>query len=70
MVPVYARPLFTNSHIVSNGALSRAYHFDSKAVVEEYVRELGIPASFFMPGFYMPVIAGMGYSDTWLGYFY
>ncbi|KAJ0267487.1 hypothetical protein COL940_014324 [Colletotrichum noveboracense] len=26
----------------------------AKAMVEEYVRELGIPATFFMPGFYMP----------------
>lgn len=34
------------------------YHFDSKAKVEEYVRELGIPATFFMPGFYMPNFPG------------
>ncbi|XXG99715.1 hypothetical protein Hte_006056 [Hypoxylon texense] len=38
---------------VSNGKLPNVYHFDSKAKVEEYVRELGIPATFFMPGFYM-----------------
>lgn len=34
------------------------HHFDSKAAVEEYVRELGIPAGFFMPGFYMTNIPG------------
>lgn len=28
-------------------------HFDSKAEVEEYVRELGIPATFFFAGTYM-----------------
>ena len=28
-------------------------HFDSKADVEKYIRSLGIPASFFMPGWYM-----------------
>lgn len=28
-------------------------HFDAKAEVEEYVRELGIPATFFYPGTYM-----------------
>ncbi|TRM59875.1 hypothetical protein BD626DRAFT_572275 [Schizophyllum amplum] len=33
-------------------------HFDSKATVEEYVRELGIPATFFMAGFYMSNIPG------------
>ncbi|KAK6212427.1 hypothetical protein LQW54_005201 [Pestalotiopsis sp. IQ-011] len=43
---------------VSNGALPHVYHFDSKAKVEEYVRELGIPATFFMPRFYMPNIPG------------
>lgn len=34
------------------------YHFDSKAIVEDYVRELGIPATFFMPGFFMSNIPG------------
>lgn len=28
-------------------------HFDSKAVVEEYVRELPLTSAFYMPGFYM-----------------
>ncbi|KAI1501208.1 NmrA-like family protein [Biscogniauxia marginata] len=42
---------------LSNGKLSRVYHFDSKAHVEEYVRSLGIPTSFFYPGLYMPNIS-------------
>ncbi|KAF4829322.1 NmrA-like family domain-containing protein 1 [Colletotrichum tropicale] len=43
---------------LSNGMLSNLYHFDSKAIVEEYIRELGIPATFFLPGFYMSNIPG------------
>ncbi|KAI0422574.1 NmrA-like family-domain-containing protein [Xylaria grammica] len=43
---------------LTNGKYSHVYHFDSKAHVEEYVRTLGIPATFFMPGFYMPNIPG------------
>jgi uncharacterized protein YbjT (DUF2867 family) len=43
---------------VTNGQLARVYHFDSKAHVEEYVRSLGIPATFFMPGFYTTNIPG------------
>jgi len=34
------------------------YHFDGKAKVEEYVRSLGIPATFFMPGMYMSNFPG------------
>jgi len=33
--------------------MSHMAHFDSKADVEEYVRELGIPATFFFAGCYM-----------------
>lgn len=38
---------------MSGGKYSAVAHFDSKATVEQYIRSLGIPASFFMPGFYM-----------------
>ena len=44
---------------VTNGVLSQVYHFDSKANVEEYIRSLGIPASFFLAGFYMSNLPGM-----------
>lgn len=47
-------PLF----LVTNGAFPGVYHFDSKAEVEKYIRTLPIPASFFMPGFYMSNIPG------------
>ncbi|KAM0288043.1 hypothetical protein ACHAQH_000111 [Verticillium albo-atrum] len=43
---------------LSNGVLVNVYHFDSKAHVEEYVRQVGIPASFFLPGFFMSNISG------------
>lgn len=44
---------------MSKGVLPGVYHFDGKANVEEYIRSLGIPASFFMAGFYMSNIPGM-----------
>ncbi|KAI2641112.1 NmrA-like family protein [Xylaria nigripes] len=43
---------------LTNGKLARVYHFDSKAHVEDYIRSLGIPATFFLPGFYMSNISG------------
>ncbi|KAH6661474.1 NMRAL1 protein [Plectosphaerella plurivora] len=43
---------------LTNGKLPHVYHFDGKAVVEEYARSLGIPATFFMPGFYMSNLPG------------
>ncbi|KAL2755048.1 hypothetical protein ACRALDRAFT_1077177 [Sodiomyces alcalophilus JCM 7366] len=38
---------------ITNGKFVNVHHFESKAEVEEYVRALGIPASFFHAGFYM-----------------
>lgn len=43
---------------LSGGKLPHVSHFDSKAKVEAYVRELGIPATFFLPGFYMSNLPG------------
>jgi len=43
---------------VTKGQLSHVYHFDSKAKVEEYARSTGIPAAYFMPGFYMSNLPG------------
>ncbi len=37
----------------SKGRLPSVTHFDSKAKIEQYIRKSGIPATFFMPGFYM-----------------
>jgi uncharacterized protein YbjT (DUF2867 family) len=49
--------------LVSGGKLSKVAHFDSKANVEQYVREIGIPATFFMPGFYMENIPGQSLNN-------
>ncbi|KAK8064905.1 hscarg protein [Apiospora phragmitis] len=62
-----------NVNKLSKGALPHVYNFDSKATVEEYIRELGIPAAFFMPGFYMSNLPGGDFrkssddndDDTW-----
>ncbi|KAK2596979.1 hypothetical protein N8I77_012857 [Diaporthe amygdali] len=43
---------------LTNGKLPHVYHFDSKAIVEDYVRELGVPATFFMPGLFMSNLPG------------
>ena len=42
-----------NINELSGGKYPHVYHFDSKATIEQYIRSLSIPASFFMPGFYM-----------------
>lgn len=49
--------------VVSGGKLSKVAHFDSKAEVEEYIREIGVPATFFMPGFYMANIPGQSLNN-------
>ncbi|KAL9103513.1 MAG: hypothetical protein Q9163_001431 [Psora crenata] len=38
---------------LTGGKFPNVYHFDSKAHIKDYIRSIGIPASFFMPGFYM-----------------
>ena len=45
-------------YLVSKGVLPGVYHFDAKARVEDYIRSLGIPASFFLAGFYMSNLPG------------
>jgi len=43
---------------VSGGTLKEVSHFDSKAHIEEYIRKIGAPATFFLPGFYMSNLSG------------
>ncbi|MCJ1458003.1 hypothetical protein MMC28_008372 [Mycoblastus sanguinarius] len=38
---------------MSEGKLTKAHHFDSKAAVETYIRGLPIKSAFFMAGFFM-----------------
>ncbi|OQU98237.1 hypothetical protein CLAIMM_04053 [Cladophialophora immunda] len=49
---------------LSGGKLSKVAHFDSKAAVEQYIREQGLPATFFMPGFYMSNIPGQSLNNA------
>lgn len=37
----------------STGRLRHVDHFDGKADIEQYIREIGVPATFVMPGFFM-----------------
>jgi len=48
---------------LSKGKLPNVYHFDSKAKVEDYIRSLGVPATYFLAGFYMSNIAGGAPTD-------
>ncbi|KAL1742765.1 hypothetical protein HDZ31DRAFT_42531 [Schizophyllum fasciatum] len=49
---------------LTNGVLSQVHHFDSKATVEEYIRDLGIPATHFLAGFYMSNLPGQALYAT------
>ncbi len=49
----------TNERVVSGGKFTKVYHFDGKAIVENYIRELGIPATFFTPGIFNPFVLGL-----------
>ncbi|KAJ9614658.1 hypothetical protein H2200_002795 [Cladophialophora chaetospira] len=48
---------------LSGGKLSKVAHFDAKAKVEEYIRSIGLPATFFLPGFYMSNIPGQSLNN-------
>lgn len=43
---------------MTDGRLSSVYHFDGKALIEDYARKSGIPATFFLPGTYMSNFPG------------
>lgn len=45
-------------YLVSNGKFDKVFHFDGKAVVEDYIREIGIPATFVLAGFYNENLMG------------
>lgn len=38
---------------VTNSRLTHVPHFESKADVEEYIKKIGVPASFYLPGYFM-----------------
>ncbi|KAF4309084.1 putative family transcriptional regulator [Botryosphaeria dothidea] len=37
----------------SGGRLTHVPHFDGKADIEDYIRQSGVPATFYLPGYYM-----------------
>ncbi|KAF1935323.1 NAD(P)-binding protein [Clathrospora elynae] len=37
----------------TNGHLSNVPHFDAKADIEQYIRDSGVPGTFFLPGYFM-----------------
>ena len=43
---------------LTGGKFPNVEHFDSKAKVEQYIRDSAIPATFFMPGFSMSNLPG------------
>ena len=38
---------------LTNGRLSHVPHFEAKADIEEYIRKSGVPATFYLPGYFM-----------------
>lgn len=43
----------------SQGRLSNISHFDGKASIETYIRDIGVPGTFVMPGMFMSGYEGM-----------
>ncbi|KAH7371474.1 NmrA family transcriptional regulator [Cadophora sp. MPI-SDFR-AT-0126] len=37
----------------TDGKFKNVPHFDGKAEIEEYIRDIGVPSTFFLPGYYM-----------------
>ncbi|GCB25397.1 NmrA-like family domain-containing protein 1 [Aspergillus awamori] len=42
------------------GRLKNVHHFDHKAQVEQYIRSLGVPATFVLPGYFMSNYTAVG----------
>lgn len=43
----------------TDGKLPHVEHFDGKAEIDEYIRELGVPMTSFVPGFYFENLKSM-----------
>lgn len=43
---------------VTNGALSKIEHFETKAEVAQYATSIGLDSTFYLPGFYMSNLPG------------
>lgn len=42
-----------NTNEASGGRLTHIKHFEGKSKIEQYIRDIGVPATFVLPGFYM-----------------
>ncbi|KAH6952941.1 hypothetical protein DER45DRAFT_363944 [Fusarium avenaceum] len=47
---IFSSLLDTNK--ISNGRLTHIKHFEGKAEIEEYIRQINVPATFVLPGFF------------------
>ncbi|KAM0347677.1 hypothetical protein ACHAPU_004691 [Fusarium lateritium] len=47
---IFSSLLDTNK--LSNGRLTHIKHFEGKAEIEEYIRQINVPATFVLPGFF------------------
>ncbi|KAL4920955.1 hypothetical protein BDW62DRAFT_175607 [Aspergillus aurantiobrunneus] len=45
---------------ITGGRLKNVPHFDQKAQVEQYIRSLGVPATFVLPGYFMTNYTALG----------
>lgn len=48
---IFSSLLDTNK--ISGGRLTHIKHFEGKAEIEEYIRQINVPATFVLPGFFM-----------------
>jgi hypothetical protein len=58
LLSVHIRYVLTDS-TVTGGKLKNVHHFDSKAEVEAHIRKIGVPATFFLAGYFMSNLPGM-----------
>ena len=47
-----------NANKATQGRLQNVKHFDSKAKIEDYIRQIGLPATFVQPGIFMSGLLG------------
>lgn len=53
---------------VTSGRFSHVSHFEGKAEIEQYIRDIGVPATFVLAGLFMSGLSGrmiQKRDDTW-----
>jgi uncharacterized protein YbjT (DUF2867 family) len=46
---------------ISGGRLKHVLHFDRKAEVEQYIRDIGVPSTYVLPGYFMSNYINLGF---------